>query len=91
MNNLGRAYDIIWGQCTAQMRAKVESMNAYETVHNGSDVLGLLNLIKLAAFGFHTNRSTYIAVIEVEKAFKNFRQSRTMSCEDYHEKFVSLS
>ena len=46
-------------------------MTGYEAVHAASDVFGLLNMIKLATFDFHTNRNTYIEVIEVTN-LKNF-------------------
>ena len=74
MGNLGRAYNVIWSQYTQQMRAKIEPMAGYDAIHAASDVLGLLNLIRLDAFDFHTNQNTYITVIEVKKVFKNFWQ-----------------
>ena len=88
---MGRAYENIWGQCSQQMRAKVESSNNYDVVHNNSDLLGLLRLIKISSFDFHSQKNSFHGLIDVEKAFKNFRQPKTMSCEDYHEKFKSLS
>ena len=90
-NNLSRAYNVVWGQCTHKMHSKVKSMVGYKNVHTNSDLLGLLELINLVSFDFHSQQNTYLAVIEVEKAFKNFRQGKTMTCEEHHEKFQSLS
>ena len=73
------------------MRAKVEAQGTYTMVCNTRDLLGLLRLIKLASFYFHSQKNAFHALIEVEKAFKNFRQDREMSLDEYHEKFRHLS
>ena len=77
LDNMGRAYEIIWGQCTQTMRAKVESSANYKNVRDQSDLLGLINLIKLASFDFHSQKNSAHALIEVEKAFLNFKQIDT--------------
>ena len=69
------------------MRAKVEAMTTYKTVRNASNLLGLLRLIKHASFDFHSQENPLQALIEVEKAFKNFRQDQDMTLDEYHEKF----
>ena len=87
---MGRAYGVIRGQCTQQMSAKVKLITCYNAIHAASDLLGLLNLIKLTTFAFHTNPNLYLAIIEVEKPFQNFRQLCTMSCKEYHKKNPEL-
>ena len=89
--NMGRAFEIIWGQCTQAMRAKVEAMPTYKTISNSSDLLGLLRLIKHARFDFHSLKNPFQSLIKVEKAFKNFRQDREMNLDKYHEKFRHLA
>ena len=89
LDNMGRTYEIIWGQCSDVMRAKVESSIGFDTVHENSDVLGLIKMIKLASFDFHSQKNSAHALIEVEKAFLNFLQ-RDASTELYHEQFKSL-
>ena len=69
-DNLGRTYDIVWGQCTPSMRSKVESLAGYNTVYQGNDVIGLLKLIKLVTFDYTSQKNPYTAVIEVEKPLK---------------------
>ena len=46
-DNLGIDYEVVWGQCSDQMRERVESITGYETVRNTSDVLWMIRLIKL--------------------------------------------
>ena len=65
-DNMGQSYALVWGQCSQQMRAKVESSSSYPTVNMTSDLLGLLRLIKQSSFD---------------------RQTRTMTNEEYHERF----
>ena len=55
-DNMGRTFEIVWGQCTQAMRAKVEAQGSCTTVCNTSDLLGLLRLIKLASFDFHSQK-----------------------------------
>ena len=88
-DNMESVCEVVWGQCTQQTRAKVESSDKYAKVHNDSDLLGLFNLIKISSFDFHSQKNSYHGLIELEKAFKNFRQQKSMSCEDYHEQFVA--
>ena len=88
---MGRAYKVVWGQCSEQMRSKVESMDGYATVHGASNLLGLLNMIKKASLDFHSRKKNYIAIVETERAFKSFQQVEGTSCEEYHEKLKSLS
>ena len=73
------------------MRSKVESLARYQAVHQLSDIIGLLNLIKLVTFDYSSQKNSYVAVIKVEKGFKNFRQGKTMTYKDYYKKFLSLS
>ena len=58
-DNMGRAYEIIWGQCSQQMRAKVEFSNNYDVVHNNSDILGLIQLINISSFDFHSQKKQF--------------------------------
>lgn len=90
LDNMGRTYEVVWGQCTQPMRAKVESSPKYDSIRDQSDLLGLINQIKLASFDFHSQKNSAQALIEVEKAFLNFRQMDN-STELYHEQFKSLS
>ena len=69
-DNMGRAYEVVWGKCSKPMREKVESMNTYQTVKGNSDLLGLLSLIKFSCFDFHSRKNRIHALIEVENVFK---------------------
>ena len=89
-DNMSRAYEMVWGQCSNQMRAKVEADPGYTTVRDSSDLLGLLKLIKLVSFDFHSQKSRPLGLLEVEKAFKNFRQRPDVTTDNYHEKFIHL-
>ena len=89
-DNMGKVFSLAWGQCTAAMQAKVEAMTGYENVRNNSNLLGLLLLIKQATFDFHSKKNKCHALIDVQKAFVNFRQKRDMTIGEYHEKFKSL-
>ena len=73
---MGQAYALVWGQCLQQMRAKVESLPQYPRVNTRSDLLGLLQLIKQCSIDFHTQKNPLHAIVEVEKAFKNFIQGK---------------
>ena len=90
-NNMGQVFALVWGQYSLQMQAKVESSQQYPKVNTKTDLLGLPQLIKQTSFDFHTQKNPYHAMVDVEKAFENFRQTKTMTNEDYNERFKSLS
>ena len=89
-DNMEKLYSLVWGQCSPEMRAKIEAMTGYENVKNQTDLIGLLLMIKKATFDFHSKRNKYHALIDVSLALMNFRQKPGMPVEEYHEKCKSL-
>jgi hypothetical protein len=51
-SNLESAYALIKGQCSKPILKKVEAQQAYTTVHQDRDPMGLLELIKAVMFKY---------------------------------------
>lgn len=49
-------YSLVWGQCTKNMRQKVEALEDFETISNEGDGLALLRAIKAMVYNFQSQK-----------------------------------
>ena len=90
--NLKTLFSLMWGQCTAAMRAKVESLGGYDDIKAKADGIGLLQGIRNICFGaVEQNRYKPQAMHEALRKFYHFKQDKYMSESDYLEKFKTLT
>ncbi len=85
-SNLEGVYQLFKGQCSKPILEKVESQQAYATVHQGRDPIGLLKLIKAVMFNYNSKRYRAVALIEVIGVGLVF-QSKYATASEYLEKF----
>ena len=85
--NLCKTYDLVWGQCSDNMREKIKSLKNFSTIELNQDVLQLLEEIRVINFKFEDQRYLFSSVYFANKRFYNYRQSADDSNNEYKEKF----
>jgi hypothetical protein len=85
--NIKTAYSLIWGQCSIVMRQKVETCTDFFMISQKGDAVGLLKLIKDAAYNFQVQKYVPQVLHEAKKRFYNCHQLRHQSTQAYFEYF----
>lgn len=86
-NNKVALYSVIWAQCSEAMQTKVKSDSNFTAIHEGSDSLALVKVIKGIAYKFETQKNTYLSLDDAKTAFYTRRQGAEESPSDYMTKF----
>lgn len=86
-NNLIAMFAIMWGQCSSNMKAKLQSVDKFEVKKTTSDVKWLLKEIKGILFTFNKRKYMHISLQQVVHKYYTFKQGPKQSIADYLEKF----
>jgi hypothetical protein len=62
-------HSVIWGQCSEAMQAKVKTDPSFQTIHDNSDSLALIKIIKGIAYKFESQQNMYLALDNAKSAF----------------------
>jgi hypothetical protein len=77
----------VWGQCTDALQAKVESSRGFDAIHEASDGIEVLEVIKTIAFNFQGQKYLPHPIHEAKRRFFLLYQSKTMTVQEYLEQF----
>jgi hypothetical protein len=80
---------IIKGQCTLNMRKKVESLQGYDSVEANDDVIKLLNRLKELAFKTHKVQYGYLTIFQTVRKVLTMRQQDNEPLAEYYKRFTS--
>ena len=75
--NMMKEYSLIYGQCSDEIQAKVESMPNHENISNVGYPIALLNNIKTVVFQFQTTKQMALSIHECKRRFYNCQQDRS--------------
>ena len=67
-SNLKTAYAVIWGQCSEGMKAKLTSLDDFETKSHENDRVWILNEIKGITYCFEGQRYIYLSLDNTQNA-----------------------
>jgi hypothetical protein len=89
--NKSALFSVVWAQCSEAMKAKLRSLDDFNTWEKTRDCLLLLKAVKSISYKFETqgkyvHSSLFLAI----SAFYQFRQQSTQSNSDYLVKFKAL-
>jgi Reverse transcriptase (RNA-dependent DNA polymerase) len=73
-NNQGKVFGIILGQCTKAMKDQIEADSNWTTVNAGTDVIGLLKLIRAHSHGAQPKREASHLLLDAIQEFYGYRQ-----------------
>lgn len=86
--NLQTAYHLILGQCSNNVKSKLEALAAWEKISEKKDVLALLAAIEALMFTFESGQDPVCALIEAQKRLLTMRQVQAWS--DHLERYKAL-
>jgi hypothetical protein len=84
------AYHLIRGQCSNDVKSRLEALAAWEKISEKKDVLALLAAIKALMFTFESGQDPVCALIEAQKRLLTMRQDPAWSTPGYLERFKAL-
>ena len=67
-------FNAVWGQCSVNLRSKLESKNEFKDIRENKDVGGLLKQIKAVVHQFETHTSIYKALDKAKKNYYHYYQ-----------------
>jgi hypothetical protein len=89
--NLKTAFSLIYGQCSDDLCAKLESRADHANVEATSDSLGLLRNIRTVMFQFQSQRYAPLALHEAKRRFYLHTQDKNTTCQQYYDTFKNTS
>ena len=82
-------YSVIIGQCSDAMTTKIEAMETFQAISEKSDAIGLLKLIRSAAFAYEDKKYPFIALHSSLKRYYSHFQLRNVKNDSYLDTFIS--
>jgi hypothetical protein len=83
-------YSLVWGQCTDNMRQKIEALAIYDKLTTEGDGLSLLKAIKDLVYNFQSQKYLPHALHESKRRFYFCTQGRHMTASMYLEQFQNI-
>ena len=80
-------FQIVWGQCSQGMQTRIASLEEYETLLNGGDLLGLLQYIRTVAHNFESHMDESTALCRAMTILYEYKQGSNESNDHFHKKF----
>ena len=89
MAELGKqAFALLIGQCSVEVHTRLTAAATWDSVDNGSDLIGALRLIEKAMTRKRTTQYSASMLLDAQQAIYNCRQGRNMSNNAYYEEFM---
>ena len=89
-SNLKTAYAVIWGQCSEAMKAKLTSLDDFETKNHEKDCVWILKEIKGIMYRFEGQRYIYLYLDNALTTYYAYTQGAEDSISSYLRHFRSL-
>jgi hypothetical protein len=84
-----KIFVIIKGQCTLNMKNKVESLKGYDLIEASDDVIKLLNGLKELTFKTHDVQYGYWTICQTVRKVLTMRQQDNEPLAEYYKRFTS--
>ena len=89
-SNSRAVYAIVWGQCSAMMQSKLESLAEYESKNKDCDCEWIIHEIQGITHRFDSTRNIFISLDDAWSLFYAYRQSTEQSLHDFLKDFQCL-
>jgi hypothetical protein len=86
-SNLKTAYAVIWGQCSEAMKAKLTSLDDFETKSHENDCVWILKEIKGITYCFEGQLYIYLSLNDARTSYYAYTQGAEDSLSSYLEPF----
>jgi hypothetical protein len=84
-----KIFVIVKGQCTLNMKNKVESLKGYDSIEVNDDVIKLLNGLKELTFKTHEVQYGYWTICQTVRRVLTMRQQDNEPLAEYYKRFTS--
>ncbi len=84
-----KIFVIVKGQCTLNMKNKVESLKGYDSIEASDDVIKLLNGLKELTFKTHDVQYGYWTICQTVRKVLTMRQQDNEPLAEYYKRFTS--
>jgi hypothetical protein len=88
--NCERAWALVWGQCSQELKNKVKAAPGYATAWANHDVVALLLIIRGFCCSFEDERQGTWALQQAKKKAFCFIQCDGVSNTDYYDEFIAI-
>ncbi len=88
--NESNAWVFIYGQCSPELKNKLEGMQGCDTAKSGKDMAKLLTMIHRYCCQFDVLSNEYMAIVVAIKNLFYFFQKAEQSNVDYHKDFMAM-
>jgi hypothetical protein len=86
---IAKIFVIVKGQCTLNMKNKVESLQGYDLIEAKDDVIKLLNGLKELTFETHKVQYGYWMICQTVRRVLTMRQKDNKPLAEYYKRFTS--
>jgi hypothetical protein len=83
-----KIFVIVKGQCTLNMKKKVESLQGYDSIEANDDVIKLLNSLKELTFKTHKVQYGYWTICQTVRRVLTMRQQDNEPLAEYYKRFT---
>ena len=66
---LRSSFNVVWGQCSINLKSKLESKDEFKNIKESKDIAGLLKQIKAVVHQFEAHTSIYEALDEAKRNY----------------------
>jgi hypothetical protein len=87
-SNLATIYAVAWGQCSADMKARVKTHEGYETKSVANDCVWLLRQIRSVTLQFNESKDGFMSLLDAQHRFLACKQSAGQSADEYAEQLL---
>jgi hypothetical protein len=86
--NISKLYNLVWGQCSDALQAKIESQPEFARIRDyPMEGIELLKLIKTVSFKFEPQVYKPLAIHDAVRKFMSTKQGKQMQAAEYLEQF----
>ena len=89
-DNLRAIYTVVWGQCSAGMKAKVKTSPKFEAMDRDCNCISLLKEIKKIMYQFEGQHDPYVAIVEGKESLATFKQQPHESLDEFLTHFQAV-
>jgi hypothetical protein len=85
--NIQKLYNLIWGQCSDPLHARLESLDEFEAISRTMDGIKLLKLIRSVAYHYEPQCYKPLAIDDAIVKYAMFKQGKTTTPAEFLEQF----
>jgi hypothetical protein len=88
-DNLAKAFSLVIGQCTENLKAKLESLTQWQTLKTNKNVISLLEEVKIIVFKFEEQSYSMHSLFKANEAVYLIKQKEDETNNAYYKRFCN--